>query len=347
MVRFISGFHPVIDFSGKRHHNPDAPGGSPSGAAEGGTIAHLTGTTRGLLESAAELHAASVQIVYSPMLGAAVASRNGWSGIVESGLESVFTRAGRAGTAQTSLARRIGRMATRVAAENEFMAGYLEEAAGIEREKIVTVEMPPLGNSLTRIPGEENMPLREGNLLVALCDDLIPDGNVLRLIFALEKINADAVIVTARAAGEYAQSCQERAEMNPRLKMIHRSGDGAGTDAGVADSVTEAMERATIVVDPSMDGICYPFVAAAVSTGIGAVISNRSSCRLSMSGGVELFEPSSWELLNHAMTTAFNRGADSGAASGEASTVVNPSGADIASTFRELYAEISRGVARV
>jgi len=67
-----------------------------------------------------------------------------------------------------------------------------------------------------------------------------------------------------------------------------------------------------------------------------------------MPGEVSLFEPSSWELLNHAVTTAFNRSVQPGKPGGGApvsgaSGTVAPekSRASIASAFRKLYGEVA------
>jgi len=336
-ARFVSGLPAVTDLSGSRHHNPGAPAGSPSGPAENFTVVHLTGTTPGILDAAAGTHAASVPLVYSPMLDRAVAPGNRWSRGVISGIESGFEPGRRRGIEGMSLAGRIGAMATRVAVENEFMAGYLAEMAGIDRRKIVVVGMPPPGRATAASDGEERREGREANLLVALCDDLTPEWNVLHLIFALEKINADAVIFSERAAGAYADSCRERAELNPRVKLIVRSGGAADTDRETAAAIADALCRATIAVDPSAEGLCYPFIASAAAAGLPAVISRRSVCRISMPDEVELFEPSSWELLNHAVTAAFNRSASAEVQQGPARAQIRRETAD---RFENIYGDI-------
>jgi hypothetical protein len=342
-VRFISGFSPVIGLTGTRHHNPAAPGGPHTLAVEGAAVVHITGTTAQMLEAAGRFHAASVPILYSPMLTSAAATGNRWRRAIVGGIGSGFDPGAGLASTQRSLANRIGSLATRVAAENEFIAGYLEDTAGIDGGKIVVVGVPPLDGSAagTRRPeGGEGL---DGNLLVAFCDELTPEWNVLHLIFALEKINADAVIVTGRAGGEYAQACLDRAGLNPRVKLIVHGDEGGTGDGGAAGSIGEALARAAVVVDPSADGLCYPPVAAAAAWGRGAVISRRSVCRLSMPGEVELFEPSSWELLNHAITTAFNTQAGTAAAGGGRGLGGGVSGAELVSKFREIYADIPRG----
>ncbi len=339
-VRFISGLPEVTGHAGSRHHNPAAPPEPPPGPDGGFAVAHITGTSTEVLGAAGGLHAASVPIVYSPMLGRGVARGNRWSRGIISGFDSGLDPGGRGGAESLSQAGRIGELAVRVAAENEFMAGYLAEFAGIDRKKIVHVGMPPPGAQTVDFPtkGAE----REGNLLVALCDDLTPEWNVLHLVYALEKINADAVIVSTRAKGAYADSCRARAELNPRVKLIVPGTGRGGPDVGEGAAITAALERAAILVDPSTEGLCYPFIASGVAAGIPAVISRRSVCRLSMPAEVELFEPSSWELLNHAVTTAFNRAA----AADRPARAPAHSRARTAERFGKLYDDITRETGR-
>jgi len=333
-IRYLSGLPRVTHTAGAGHHNPDAPPGPAANTTDRVDLAHLTGTTPELLAAAGELAARSIPVVYSPMLGSAVRLKNRQPGFM-----ARWAPGGRAGMELLGVAEKIGGMADRVVAENSFMAEYLTDAARIRREKIVTVPVPAPIMGAPASGGKESGGEGNGNLLVAFCDALTPEWNVLHVIFALEKINANAVIVTAggdaaaAADGGYARTCRERAALNQNIRWI------AGEGGGDREEVPAALGSASIVVDPSPDGRSYAVVAAAVSAGIPAVVSRRSVCRLSMPDRVALFEPSSWELLNHAVTVAFNR---STAADG---TPPDPaiSRGDVAGRFREIYREVAAG----
>jgi glycosyltransferase involved in cell wall biosynthesis len=208
------------------------------------------------------------------------------------------------------------------------------------------------GGAFARPPGASF-----ANLAVTFCDTLTPEWNVLHLLAAMEKINAELVIVAGKTEGPYAEACAEQAATNPRVRF--RMYEPGGFTA-IAGEVGSLLARASIVVDPSIGGMGGGVVAAAADAGVPSVISRCSARVLPARTGADrvsgyhlaresvfTFEPTSWELLNHAVICAFNAaaGIHAGPASGSASGPAvdlpdHPSrNAAIAGTQRELYRE--------
>ncbi len=267
---------------------PPTPDGGP-------IIAHLSGTSISLLRVSDELRAAGIPFVYSPMIPShpsGVARFAGW-------LSGHRSRAVR----DFGIASEIAASAVKVVADSGFEEMALRRIAGIPANKMLIV--PGTVSTDTTVQGSRSSSDEKsfGNLAVAFCDEVAPEWNVLRFLFAMEKINADAVVVAVGSDTPYARECAKRAALNERVTFLWWE---RGNARRIAGEVSEAIGRASIVVDPSPGGLSGVIAREFAGSGIPSVVSRLSVTRTSPADGLFPFEPSSWELLNHAITCAFN-----------------------------------------
>ncbi len=299
-----------------------------AGDAAGPVVAHLTGTSAPMRGAADELRARSIPYLYSPMLPS-VPSR-------------LAAFAGRFGPDRgdamegVALASAIGAHAAGVLVSDEGSARFFRRKAGLPEGRIVTVPAPAAADELLagRAPGY-------GNLALAFCDRLTPEWNVMRFLFAMEKINADAVVVAGGGNGAFARECAARAALNPRVTVYRYT---TGGPASPSDEISGFVRRATIIVDPSLRGLGGGAVAALARRGIPGVVSADSVYLSPSAPGLFPFEPSSWELLNHAITSAFNAAAAGSPAGGggDAASSEERNG-QTARILRQLYRDAAGG----
>lgn len=318
-IVLVSTLPEVLGFLGLRHHHP-GPGGPADGLtileadppderAVGGllrvaggtetTVFHLTGSSGHTARIAAELRTRSVPYIFSPMLPS---------------LPGPFRRLlavipGVSAPEDLRFARTIAASASAVVVTDDAAKEALARFAGVAGPAVHVVPPPAAAGSVLPAPGDApggpSAPRAAGNLAVAFSDALTAEWNVLNFIFAMEKINADAVIVAGRSGEGYASACLERATSNPRMSVLAFD---RGSVHSIAPDVAALLGKATIVVDPSRRGLAGALAGAAAAAGIPSVVS-RSSIVAAGAGRspVHTFEPTSWELLNHAITSAFNR----------------------------------------
>ncbi len=260
-----------------------------AGGVAGPVVAHLTGSSALMRGVADELRSRSVPYLHSPMLPS-----------IPSRLASLLGRSG-PGAATAAHALAIGAGAANVIIGEARSAGFLRARGGIPEERIETLRPPAVGEGL--LSGRAS---GSGNLALAFCDAMTPEWNVMRFLFAMEKINADGVVVAGGADGAFARECEARAALNPRVSVFRY---GAGRPPSLSDDIAGFVRRATVVVDPSLRALGGAAVAALAEQGVPGVVSAESVHLATAAPGLHPFEPSSWELLNHAITSAFNAAA--------------------------------------
>lgn len=327
----------------------DGPGGDGSAMTGGEAsretgplVAHLVGVSPGLLEAARRFRESGVPIVYSP----APASVPG----TLAGLAARLGLAASRAAAGHRMMREIAGMASILIAGSEGAARTIVKgvrlsagagASGGGRRPEGTVRLLPSPPWLRPDPPAGG----RGNLVVGFCDRFDDGWNVLRFIQAMEKINADGAIVTAGEDGERAEECARKIGENPRLRVVHpEGGPGAGPGAP-SDAAREAIAAAAVFVDPSTEGLAGSIAEAAAGAGAPAVISRRSVIAADRSTCLKTFEPSSWELLHHAITSALNLGSgegDGGSRSGGAGSD-RPGAEEYARRLAGIYREAAGG----
>ncbi len=124
--------------------------------------------------------------------------------------------------------------------------------------------------------------------------------NVLRLIAALDKINAPAVIIGRIEENDYGRRCLEEAKRNPRLVVL----DNIPNDSPLLASAYAACD---VFVLPSQ--FETPGIAAleAGLAGAKVVITKHGGTEEYFGEHAEYVEPTSWELIHHGITTALNK----------------------------------------
>lgn len=366
-ILLISDLPEVLELSGLGHHHPPVDAAAGEGMTltrirapregpvdgliagtpgDGPIVAHLSGTSERMVRVAEGLAARGIPYLFSPM-SPSLPTRGERALSALAGVKSEAVR-------DLETAEKIAaRAAAVVLAEGAESKGSRRSPGG-PGAKVYLVPSPALGTDvLPEAPGDSAAG-RGGpsfaNLAVAFCDELAPEWNVLRLLLALERINADAVIVAGRSASPYAEECAARAASNPRVRIV-AFGPGIAGDA--AESARGFLRKASIVVDPSLRGLAGPVAEASARRGVPSVVS-----RLSVTAprpkdvpppgaGPFAFEPTSWELLNHAITCAFNRAAESPSGPGDGQRI-DGAGADgrnteLAGILRGIYREVAAG----
>ncbi len=301
---------------------------------QGPAVAHLSGTSASMLRMADELLSRSVPIVYSPMLPSVPTRIASLAG----GVTGVRTAAMK----ELELAGKIAGAAVRIVVDSPFMETCLRRRAGIPGAKILTVPGPAIpgrGVPGRGVPGNGASAGGTvfGNLAVAFCDAIAPEWNVMRFLFAMEKINADAVIAVGKSDTPYARECVARAALNNRVKFLFWEPGDARSQAG---EVAAVMGRASVFVDPSIRGLGGAIVTAVAGAGMPSVISRKSVYASPAPDGIFPFEPTSWELLHYAITGAFNRAA-SGPAERGAVQAEDRNG-ETARILRQVYIQAAR-----
>jgi glycosyltransferase involved in cell wall biosynthesis len=127
--------------------------------------------------------------------------------------------------------------------------------------------------------------------------------NVLRLIQALEKINAPAVIIGRIEENDYGRRCLAESKKNPRLLVL----DSLPNDSPMLASAYAACEVFALPSQFETPGI------AALEAGLAGAkiaITRHGGTEEYFGPMAEYVEPTSWELIHHGITTALNRTGD-------------------------------------
>lgn len=129
--------------------------------------------------------------------------------------------------------------------------------------------------------------------------------NVLRLIHALEKVNAPSVIIGRIEDNDYGRRCVAAAKRNPRLLLL----DAIPNDA---DLLASAYAACDVFVLPSL--FETPGIAAleAALAGAKIVVTKVGGTEEYFGDFAEYVEPTSWELIHHGIITALNKPKDGG-----------------------------------
>lgn len=124
--------------------------------------------------------------------------------------------------------------------------------------------------------------------------------NVLRLLRALEKINAPAVIIGRIEDNAYGRACLQAAKNNPRLIVL----DAIPNDSPLLASAYAACDVFVLASQFETPGI------AALEAGLAGakiVITKYGGTEEYFGPYAEYVEPTSWELIHHGITTALNK----------------------------------------
>jgi hypothetical protein len=371
-ILLISDLPEVLEPFGLAHHCPPAVGGVGEGMTvtrirapregkvdgliaglpgEGPVVAHLTGSSDRTLRVAGSLLTLGIPYLFSPMLPSVPAP-------AERALAALGLHTGPAAK-DLDTAGKIAAGAAAIVLAEDAASKYLRDSLGGPGAKVYVMPCPAFGRGVLAdaVGGSAagNGGRAFANLAVAYCDELAPEWNVFRLLLALERINADAVIVAGRSHTPYAEECAARAASNPRVRIVAFE---PGSPADAAEGALDLLRKASIVVDPSLRGLSGAIVEAAAGRGIPSVVSRLSVVSKSSvmaarpedvpaSGGVLFaFEPTSWELLNHAITCAFNRAAEPlpGAAGPAVEGDDEERNAGIVGKLTGIYREVAAGV---
>ena len=123
--------------------------------------------------------------------------------------------------------------------------------------------------------------------------------NVLRLIHALEKVNARSVIIGRIEDNAYGRMCVAAAKNNPRLLLL----DAIPNDSALLASAYAACD---VFVLPSL--FETPGIAAleAALAGAKIVVTKFGGTEEYFGGHAQYVEPTSWELIHHGILSALN-----------------------------------------
>jgi hypothetical protein len=314
---------------------PDLRGLDEIAVGSGPVVAHLTGTSASMLAVAGALRSRSVPYVYSPSLPS-VPSR---PASLAAGMTGVKTAA----VEDAALAGKIAEGSFSVIAGGGPEESFLRRRTGIPAGRLITlrgpsVQGPPPSTAAPAHGGAVPGTTPFGNLAVAFCDQVAPEWNVMRFLFAMEKINADAVIVAGRNDTPGSRESLDRAKLNARVKFLWFE---PGNPGKVSVEVSRLIGRASIVVDPSLRGLGGAIMSATAAAGLPSVVSRSSVHASGPDSGLFSFEPTSWELLNHALTSAFNRSVSGGPAAGTAPGAA--SDAEVARVLTQVYSRAAGG----
>lgn len=179
-------------------------------------------------------------------------------------------------------------------------AKLLQRGLGISSEKIIVIpngvdkRFYEAGSKLFKDKfGVENFVLNVGHVGPAR-------KNVLKLIQALEKINAPAVIIGRQEDNEYGRKCLEEAKKNTRLLML----DAIPNDSPLLASAYAACDVFALPSQFETPGIA---ALEAGLTGAKIVITKYGGTEEYFGSQAEYVEPTSWELIHHGITTALNK----------------------------------------
>ena len=260
-------------------------------------LIHLFGANIGTYHLAREIHKLGIPLVVtpifftrrSPFLMRAVVSADRFLRNVARGTWTDY-----------GLVAEICRWATRVLPNTFKEALLIERGCRIPREKIIVVPNGVDGRFAHADPslfvrefGVDRFILNVGHIGPAR-------KNVLRLIAALETINAPAVIIGRIETTEYGLRCQEEAKRNPRLRILgHLPND--------SPLLASAYAAADVFVLPSM--FETPGIAALEAGLAGAkiVITKYGGTEQYFGNHAEYVEPTSCEFIHHGITTALNK----------------------------------------
>ncbi len=130
-----------------------------------------------------------------------------------------------------------------------------------------------------------------------------PRKNVYRLICALEDVHVPSVIIGRLEQNEYGRRCMERAKKNPRLLIL----DSLPNDSPLLSSAYAASD---VFVLPSI--FETPGIAAleAALAGAKIAITKYGGTEDYFGPYAEYLEPTSVELIHHAIVTALNKPRD-------------------------------------
>jgi glycosyltransferase involved in cell wall biosynthesis len=125
--------------------------------------------------------------------------------------------------------------------------------------------------------------------------------NVLRLVRALEKINAPAVIMGRIETNPYGEACLAEAKLNPRIVVL----DALPNDSPMLASAYEACQ---VFALPSL--FETPGIAAleAGMAGANIVITPHGGTKEYFGDQAEYVEPTSYELIRNGIVKALNKG---------------------------------------
>jgi glycosyltransferase involved in cell wall biosynthesis len=260
-------------------------------------LLHLFGANIGTYHLAREIHKLGI-----PMVVSSIYYTRHSAPFVRSILaaDSIVRKFARGTWTDYGIVAEICRWANVVLPNTKKEAKLLQKGLGISSEKIIVVpngvdkrfyESAP--TLFTQQYGIENFVLNVGHVG--------PERkNVLKLIRALERINAPAVIIGRKEDNEYGRKCLEEAKKNPRLLML----DNIPNDSPLLASAYAACDVFALPSQFETPGI------AALEAGLAGakiVITKYGGTEEYFGSHAEYVEPTSWELIHHGITTALNK----------------------------------------
>jgi glycosyltransferase involved in cell wall biosynthesis len=264
-------------------------------------LIHVFGANLGTYHFAREVHKLGIPLVVSPIFFTRHSSP--FVRLV-AGVGAAARKLARGTWMDYSLAAEICSWARSVLPNTLREAELVQHGLGIPKEKIEVVPNGVEKRFYDADPalfreryGLENFVLNVGHIGP-------PRKNVFRLIRALEDVNAPAVIIGRIEENEYGLRCLERAKRNPRLLVL----DALPNDS---DLLASAYAACDVFALPSL--FETPGIAAleAALAGAKIAITKHGGTQEYFGTHAEYIEPTSVELIHHAIIASLNKEKDS------------------------------------